>query len=176
MKLVTLLKEFMSSEAEISAGLLMYKLKNNRLEVFLVHPGGPYWAGKDAGSWSIPKGHVETMENFKNAAIREFQEETGITVPQGAEIFQIGTVILPSKKVVHGFAFKTDEDLMFKGSNPFEIEWPRNSGKKMMVPENDKGEWFKIRDAYSKINKGQYALLQALERKVAIPAKNTVTA
>jgi predicted NUDIX family NTP pyrophosphohydrolase len=143
-----------------SAGLLMYKYdKNVNVRVFLVHPGGPYWKGKDKGAWGIPKGLIDPNEDPFKAAIREFKEETGIT-PHGPFI-PLGEVQQRSGKIVHAWAIQGD----FKGklkSNMFEMEWPPKSGKIQKFPEVDRAAWFSATQAKEKINPAQYKFIEVL--------------
>jgi predicted NUDIX family NTP pyrophosphohydrolase len=147
-----------------SAGILMYRLRNSTLEVLLVHPGGPYWAKKDLGAWSIPKGEFEGGEDRLSAAKREFQEETGC-LPEGNFI-----VLTPRKqpggKVVHAWAVRGDCDVKAIVSNTFSMEWPPRSGKRQEFPEVDRAEWFTMEVAKEKILKGQVGFLEELRRIV----------
>lgn len=148
--------------AKISAGLLMYRLRGDRMEVLLVHPGGPFWMKKDAGVWSLPKGEIDTGEDALQAAQREFEEETGIR-PQG-EFIALGEVKQKSGKVVRAWAFEGDCDPASLKSNTFLMEWPPHSGKKQEFPEIDRAEFLALEEARKKINPAQVALLDALER------------
>jgi len=145
-----------------SAGLLMYRWCNSALEVFLVHPGGPYWAKKDLGAWSIPKGECAEDEDRRDAAKREFQEETGF-LPEG-NFIALTPIKQPGGKLVHAWAFKGDCDAEAIVSNTFSIEWPPRSGKRQAFPEVDRAEWFTIDAAKKKILKGQVGFLEELER------------
>jgi len=145
-----------------SAGLLLYRRSNGLLEVFLVHPGGPFWAKKDAGSWSIPKGEIEAGEDLLEAAKREFQEETGL-VPVGT--FQpLEPIRQKGGKIVHAWAAECDLDSATIKSNTFSMEWPPRSGKMQEFPEIDRAGWFEIGVAKRKILKSQLALLEQLAR------------
>jgi len=147
---------------KISAGLLMYRYRNGHLEVFLAHPGGPFFKNKDAGYWSIPKGEMDPGENSLNAAIREFSEETGI-VPRG-EFIPLGSVVQKSGKTVHAWAFAGDWDGATPiKSNTFEMEWPPRSGKKQTFPEIDRAEFFPAARALKKINAAQREFIKRLE-------------
>lgn len=144
---------------ELSAGLLMYRKKNDTTEYFLVHPGGPFFAKKNAGAWSIPKGVPEKDEDLLVAAQREFFEETGIT-PQGP--FQsLGFAKQKSGKLVHAWLFRGDWDPA-QGivCNTFELQWPPRSGKYIQVPEVDRAEWMTFDHAVTMINPGQIPLLE----------------
>jgi predicted NUDIX family NTP pyrophosphohydrolase len=145
-----------------SAGLLMYRLCDSRLEVFLVHPGGPYWAKKDAGAWSIPKGELTADEDPLSAAKREFQEETGITAE--GNFTRLTPVKQPGGKLVHAWAVEGDCDATKIMSNSFSIEWPPRSGKHREFPEVDRAEWFPLDLAKEKILKGQAGFLDELQR------------
>jgi predicted NUDIX family NTP pyrophosphohydrolase len=144
----------------ISAGLLMFSRKNG-LKVFLIHPGGPYFAKKDDDYWGIPKGLTEDDENYLQAAVREFEEETGIK-PEG-EFIPLGTIVQKGGKIVHAWAFECPDDAPVKiTSNTCEVEWPPRSGKKIMIPEADKGEFFTIEEAKVKMKKAQQEFLEKL--------------
>jgi predicted NUDIX family NTP pyrophosphohydrolase len=145
-----------------SAGLVMYRYRAGKLEVFLVHPGGPFWAKKDAGSWSIPKGEFEPGEEPLEAARREFREETGL-VPKG-EFVPLKEAKQPSGKVVYAWAFEGDCDAEQINSNSFSLEWPPKSGKRQEFPEVDRAGWFALDVARTKIARGQVALLDDLGR------------
>jgi len=154
-----------SRKAEISAGLLAYR-RAHGLEVLLAHPGGPFWAKKDAGAWTIPKGLVDPGEDLAAAAAREFTEETGFSA-QGA-LTPLGAVKQKSGKIVHAFACTGDFDPGKLTSNSFEIEWPPKSGQRKSFPEVDRVAWFSLAEARGKILTYQLPLLDALE---AIAAK-----
>jgi len=143
-----------------SAGLLLYRRAAGGLEVMLVHPGGPYWARKDIGAWSIPKGEIEPGEEALAAARREFEEETGATV-QG-EFVPLQSVKLRSGKVVHAWALQADFDTAALRSNLFSMEWPPKSGEQREFPEADRAAWFGIDAARVKIHPGQAPLLDYL--------------
>lgn len=144
-----------------SAGLVMYRLRKEGLEVLLVHPGGPFWRNKDQGAWSIPKGEMESEENPLLAARREFEEETGFG-PQG-DFVPLGTVRLKSGKVIHAWAFEGDCDPTHLKSNTFSLEWPPRSGKFIDVPEVDQAAFWAIGEARVKINPAQIPFLDRLE-------------
>lgn len=145
-----------------SAGLLMFRIRENALQVFLAHPGGPIWKNKDAGAWSIPKGELEEGENPLEAAKREFEEEIGIK-PQ-EPFYPLGSIKQKSGKTVHAWAFQGDCDPSCTRSNEIEIEWPPKSGKMLAIPEIDRAEFFYISEAAGKINPAQEPLLFALEK------------
>ena len=142
----------------------MYRRHNGRPEVLLVHPGGPLWARKDAGVWSIPKGEIEPGEDELSAAKREFEEELGIR-PDG-EYLSLGSVTQKSGKAVHAWAFQGDCDPASAKCNTFAMEWPPHSGKKQEFPEIDRAEFFSLEEARMKINPAQIPLIDALERVV----------
>lgn len=142
-----------------SAGILLYRIKSEP-EVFLVHPGGPFFARKDLGVWSIPKGEFDHTETAMDAAKREFEEETGKVLD--GEFVQLKPVTQKSGKVVHAWAIEGDIDAENIVSNTFEMVWPPNSGKMKEFPENDKGGWFTIDEAKIKINERQIPLLNEL--------------
>ncbi|MBO9572947.1 MAG: NUDIX domain-containing protein [Chitinophagaceae bacterium] len=144
-----------------SAGLLIFRAKEGGLEVFLVHPGGPFWAKKDTHSWSIPKGEPGENEEMLYAAIRETEEETGIKV--AGDFIELEPVKQKSGKWVYAWAIKNNIDITEVKSNFFEMEWPPRSGKIKSFPEVDKAEWFEIAEAKNKIIEGQVPLLEQLE-------------
>ena len=144
----------------ISAGLLMFSRKNG-LKVFLVHPGGPFFRNKDDGFWGIPKGLIEGEEVHLETAEREFEEETGIH-PSG-EFIPIGQVTQKTGKIVHAWAFEVPDDAPVKiNSNTCDIEWPPKSGKRITIPEVDKGAFFSIEEAKIKMNPAQHDFLNRL--------------
>ena len=147
-----------------SAGILLYRLRDNAVEVLLAHPGGPFWSGKDMGAWSIPKGLTEANEDSLQAAKREFREETGLEVD--GQFIDLGTMRQPSRKMIHIWALKLDLDADRLQSNQFTMEWPRKSGKMMQFPEIDRAEWFDIETARRKIHKGQAGFLDRLLSKI----------
>ena len=150
--------------AKVSAGLILYRLTKGRLQVFLVHPGGPYWAKKDSGAWSIPKGELDEGEDALAAAQREFEEETGIK-PCG-ELRPLESIKQKSGKIVHAWAFAGDCDPQSIVSNSFSMEWPPRSGKQREFPEVDRAEFFDVEEAKRRINPAQAALISELERKL----------
>ncbi|MEJ2399353.1 MAG: NUDIX domain-containing protein [Gammaproteobacteria bacterium] len=143
-----------------SAGILCYRYRAQLLEVFLVHPGGPFWARRDDGAWSIPKGIINADESALAAAMREFHEETGFEVNDG--FIALGQLQQASKKIVHVWAVQTDFDAAQLRSNTFELEGPRGSGQLREYPEVDRGDWFSLARARQKIYKGQQAFLDRL--------------
>jgi len=150
--------------AKQSAGLLLYRVHEGVLEVFLVHPGGPFWAKKDLGAWSIPKGEIEEGEDLLEAARREFAEETGFR-PEGV-FRELAPVRQKSGKVVRAWAVEGDCDAAAIRSNTFPLEWPPRSGRWMDVPEVDRAGWFDLDTARAKILEGQRGLLEELRRLV----------
>lgn len=145
----------------VSAGILLFRFRGGSLEVFLVHPGGPYWRNKDAGAWSIPKGLLEAGDDALAAAKREFQEETG-AVPNGAFI-PLDPLRQRSGKIVQAWAVEGDIDAAAVVSNLFSTEWPPRSGKMQQFPEVDRGGWFTLDEARAKILPGQRGFLEQLE-------------
>ena len=143
--------------AEVSAGLLLFRRKPE-LQVFLVHPGGPYWRKKDEGAWSIPKGLTAAGEDPLLAARREFKEETGFDI-EGA-FLALETLRLPSSKLLKAWAIEGDCDPALLASNTFELAWPPRSGKYQSFPEVDRGDWFGCVSAVRKITKGQRPLIE----------------
>jgi predicted NUDIX family NTP pyrophosphohydrolase len=149
--------------ARKSAGLLLFRRKSNALQVLLVHPGGPLWAKKDEGAWSIPKGEIEDGEDPLAAARREFNEELGS--PVSGEFIELAPIRQASGKVVHAWAVESDFDPATLTSGMFSMEWPPRSGRQQHFPEVDRAEWFTIDEATRKINKAQIALLEQLSSR-----------
>ena len=145
--------------ARESAGILLHRAGGS--EVLLVHPGGPFWTRKDAGAWSIPKGEVEQGEQPRAAALREFAEETGTTLPDGA-LEPLGSVTLKSGKLVHAFAVAGDLDPEAIVSSTFELEWPPQSGRVQVFPEVDRAGWFGLDEARERLNPAQAAFIDRL--------------
>ena len=143
-----------------SAGILAYRLRGSSLEVFLVHPGGPFWKGKEAGAWSIPKGEINDDEDPLIAARREFLEETGQEV--NGDFLPLSPVKQKAGKLVNAWAVEADVDAENIVSNSFKLEYPYNSGKWISVPEIDKAQWFTVAEAREKINPAQVAFLEEL--------------
>lgn len=152
------------ASSKVSAGLLMYRRHDGKLEVLLVHPGGPFFKNRDEGAWSIPKGLVVGDEDLLSAAIREFEEETGLH-PRGP-FLALRPIIQKSGKIVHAWAFEGDCDPARIRSNTFEIEWPPRSGKKQVFPEIDKAEFFDLPTARKKILPAQLPFLDELEAQL----------
>lgn len=153
--------------AQLSAGLLMHRGAGEDTEVFLVHPGGPFWAKKDAGAWSIPKGIPNAGEDLLAAARREFHEETGFS-PEG-EFRPLGAFKQPGGKIVHAWAVEGDCDPGLLESNLFEMEWPPKSGKRARFPEIDRAVWFHPPEASAKILRGQQPILFKLFSTLGLP-------
>ena len=154
----------MSKVSKRSAGLLMYREGRDGIEVFLVHPGGPFWAKKDHGVWTLPKGEYDEDEESLAAAKREFQEETGF-VPNGTFV-ELGSIRQKSGKIVIAWAVEGDCDPAQLTSNTCEIEWPPRSGKRLEIPEIDRGSWFSAQTARIYIRPEQIPLLEALESRI----------
>ncbi|TNF55805.1 NUDIX domain-containing protein [bacterium] len=147
---------------KISAGIVMFRFQNRAPQVFLVHPGGPFWAKKDLGAWSIPKGLPDQEENLLAAAQREFREETGFTV--SGNFLQLTPVKQKSGKVIHAWAVEGDCNPGEVKSNTFSLEWPPRSGKQQEFPEVDRAAWFDIKEARERIIPGQLGLLEELQQ------------
>jgi len=146
--------------ARKSAGLLLFRRTPSGVEVLLVHPGGPLWAKKDEGAWSIPKGEIDANEEPLAAARREFEEELGS--PVSGEFIALAPIRQASGKVVHAWAVEGDFDPATFTSGMFSMEWPPRSGRQQEFPEVDRAEWFSLDDARRKINKAQIELLDQL--------------
>ncbi|MDP4261323.1 MAG: NUDIX domain-containing protein [Bacteroidota bacterium] len=149
-----------------SAGILLYRIKNDLPEVLLVHPGGPFWTKKDLGAWSIPKGEVEPGEDFLEAARREVKEETGIHIR--GKLIELTPVKQKSGKIIYAWTAEGDFNVAEIKSNTFELEWPPHSGKKKAFPEIDKAAWFHLNEARKKIVAGQEPLIKELELKFTV--------
>jgi len=143
-----------------SAGLLLFRQRDKKVQVLLAHPGGPFWSRKDQGVWTIPKGLIGPSESLLSAAQREFAEETGYR--PGGEAIPLGSAKQPGGKVVHVWAIEGDWDPVDLQSNTFEMEWPPRSGRRQSFPEIDRASWFGIVEARLKILKGQAAFLDHL--------------
>ena len=147
-----------------SAGILLYRMRNDGVEVFLVHPGGPFWAKKDEGAWSIPKGEYTDGDDPLATAQREFHEETGSCV---TGLFRVlSPLVQPSGKVISAWAVEGDLDPATVTSNSFSLEWPPRSGQIREFPEVDRGAWFDLTVAREKLQQGQRCFLEQLERLV----------
>ena len=146
---------------KVSAGLLMYRLRDDELQVLLAHPGGPYWSRRDEGVWSIPKGELDPGEEPLAAARREFAEETGVA-PRGP-FLELPTIQQKAGKIVHAWAFEGDCDPAKIRSNTFTMEFPPGSGRMAEYPEIDRAEFFSVEEARRKINPAQAPLIDELE-------------
>ena len=162
--------------AKRSAGLLMYRISESKLQVFLVHPGGPFWANKDRGVWTIHKGEIDRDEDSLDAARREFEEETGF-VAQG-EFLSLGKIRQKSGKVVEAWAFAGDYDPSLLSSNLCSVEWPPQSGRQIKVPEVDRAGWFDLSGAKVKLIEAQWPFLDRLqdllETKTSVQSSNGI--
>ncbi len=154
----------MPPQNRTSAGLLLFRRRQGGLEVLLAHPGGPFWANRDAGAWTIPKGLVNEGEDALDAARREFQEETGI-VPTGP-FLPLGSVRQKAGKTVHAWAWEGDADADATTSNLNTVEWPRGSGRRITFPEVDRCAWFGLDEAAARMNAAQAELLPRLRDAV----------
>jgi len=147
-----------------SAGILLYRKTNNILEVFLAHPGGPFFKNKDEGSWSIPKGEFLDDEQPLDAAKREFEEEIGKAID--GDFISLGSIRQKSGKTVYAWAVEGDIDHETIFSNTCEVEWPPRSGKKITIPEIDRAAWFEVDEAKKKINPAQAELIDRLKKQI----------
>jgi predicted NUDIX family NTP pyrophosphohydrolase len=154
-----------------SAGILFYRFENKVLQVLLVHPGGPYWIGKEKGAWSIPKGEFQNDEDPLHAAKRETFEEIGINIDALPNTLSSLILLKPVKqksgKIILAWAAKADVNISKIKSNDFEIEWPPKSGKRKSFPEVDQAKWMDLEEAKEKINPGQLPLISELEEMIA---------
>ncbi len=151
----------------ISGGLLMYRGKGDSIEVFLGHPGGPFWSKKDDGAWDIPKGEISGEENKLNAAIREFEEETGIDVKDHQDKFvDLGEFKRKDGKLIHVWAFENGNIEKFNPQSFVELEWPPKSGKMVKFPEIDKAEFFTLEVAEKKGNTAAKEFVKRLKEKL----------
>jgi predicted NUDIX family NTP pyrophosphohydrolase len=148
----------------ISAGLLMYRIRDNAIQVLLVHPGGPFWKNRDEGAWSIPKGEPEADEELLDCAQREFEEELGLK-PHGPYL-PLDPIQQKGGKIVHAWAFEGNCDPSAIRSNTFAVEWPPRSGRFRSYPEVDRAEFFDLDTGRKKINQAQAALLDQLEQQI----------
>ena len=153
-----------------SAGLLLFR-RSTDLEIFLVHPGGPFWARKDDGAWSLPKGEYSENEDAFIAAKREFQEETGISVD--GDFLPLGELRQPGGKLITAWALEKDVDPSLVKSNLFSIEWPPKSGKTQDFPEVDRAAWFPVSQALTKLLKGQVAFINRLMKKLDVTIEDS---
>jgi predicted NUDIX family NTP pyrophosphohydrolase len=153
--------------AKTSAGILPYRLSEGRLEVFLVHPGGPFWARRDLGAWSLAKGEFESPEDPRDAAKREFREETGFEVI--GDLVRLEPRTQPGGKLVHAWAIEASYDPRELRSHTFTLEWPRGSGTQREFPEVDRAAWFDIAEARRRVLLGQVPFIDELAARVKIP-------
>ena len=152
---------------QTSAGILLFRNWPKGVQVMLVHPGGPFWARKDDGAWSIPKGLAEEAEDFLAAAKREFYEETGMSID--GEFLDLGAHRQAGGKTIVAWGCEGDFDPALLQSNPFSMEWPRRSGKTTEFPEVDKAGWYGLREALTKVTKGQRSIIAALADALGAP-------
>jgi predicted NUDIX family NTP pyrophosphohydrolase len=155
--------------AKLSAGILMYRRSARGIELLLAHPGGPFWANKDQGAWSIPKGEYGEGEDPLAAAKREFAEELGSALPS-RPFLDLGAIKQPSRKVITAFAVEGDFDPATLASNRFELEWPPKSGRKQSFAEIDSAQWFMPEEAHDKILPGQALFIDRLLECLGIPS------
>jgi predicted NUDIX family NTP pyrophosphohydrolase len=148
-----------------SAGIVLHRAGDSGPEVLLVHPGGPFWAKKDDGAWSIPKGEYEPDEDPLACALREFEEETGTRL-DAAELVELGAVVQKAGKEVRAWAVRGDLDPATVRSNTFTMEWPPRSGRRQEFPEIDRAEWFTLDAARAKLVAAQVELLDRLAERV----------
>jgi predicted NUDIX family NTP pyrophosphohydrolase len=148
-----------------SAGIVLYRAGDDGLEVLLVHPGGPFWAKKDLGAWSIPKGEYEPGEDPRACALREFEEETGTPLP-ATELIELGAVVQKAGKQVTAWAARGDLDATAVRSNSFSMEWPPRSGRQQEFPEIDRAAWFGLDEARTKLVGAQVEFLDRLNERV----------
>jgi predicted NUDIX family NTP pyrophosphohydrolase len=158
----------MAKSSKASAGLLLYRRSSGALELFLAHPGGPFWHNRDAGAWTIPKGVAEPGEDLLAAACREFEEETGVR-PAGP-FLALGSIRQKAGKLVHGWAWEGDADVNQVTSNTMRTEWPRGSGRLITFPEVDRCAWYDATAARQKINPAQAQFIDRLEAALSGPA------
>lgn len=151
---------------KVSAGLLMYRVREGELEFLLAHPGGPFWKKRDAGAWTIPKGEIEPGEEPLAAARREFREELGFE-PHG-RFDELAPIRQRSGKVVHAWAFEGDCDPTRIHSNSYRMEWPPKSGRFQSCPEVDRAAFFRLNEAKKKINAAQIPFLEELKRRLPV--------
>jgi predicted NUDIX family NTP pyrophosphohydrolase len=151
--------------AKRSAGVLLYRIVDDRLEVLIVHMGGPFWARKDDAAWSIPKGEYDADEAPVDVARREFAEELGSPLPDG-ELMDLGEIKQPSGKIITAWALHADFDATAAVSNTFAMEWPKGSGRMRDFPEIDRAEWYDVATARAKLVRGQIGFLDRLLERV----------
>jgi predicted NUDIX family NTP pyrophosphohydrolase len=154
----------MTTRAAVSAGVLLFRRVAGSLEVFLAHPGGPFWAKRDGGAWTVPKGVVDEGEDLLDAARRELREETGLA-PAGP-FLPLGAIKQKGGKTVHVWACESDAEPSTVTSNDTRVEWPRGSGRWLTFPEVDRCEWFGLDEARGRINPAQAELLDRLNHRL----------
>lgn len=153
--------------ARVSAGLVMYRVHGGELQVFIAHPGGPFFASKDDGHWTIPKGEAEPGEDLLAAAIREVREETGIVVDPGSKFIALGSIQQKGGKIVHAWAVECDwDDAQPIQSNLLTIEWPPGSGRRLEFPEVDRAQFFPTVEAKRKLKPAQAELVDRLVEEI----------
>jgi predicted NUDIX family NTP pyrophosphohydrolase len=152
---------------KVSAGLVLYRWRGDEVEVLLVHPGGPYWARKDDGAWSVPKGELGPDEEALRVAFREFREELGVDPPDTSSPAFLGEVRQSGGKQVSAWALPGDLDVRAVRSNTFTMEWPPKSGALREFPEVDRAEWFGLEEARRKLVRGQIPFMDRLENLLA---------
>jgi predicted NUDIX family NTP pyrophosphohydrolase len=150
-----------------SAGILLYRLRGDVAQVLLVHPGGPFWARKDAGVWSLPKGEYDDSEDPLTCALREFEEETGTALDTGEPV-ELGSITQRGGKVVTAWAVEGDLDADSIRSNTFTMEWPPRSGRSAKFPEVDRAGWFRLEEAREKLNPAQVEFVDRLEEQLGV--------
>jgi predicted NUDIX family NTP pyrophosphohydrolase len=150
-----------------SAGILLYRLTGDVAQVLLVHPGGPFWARKDAGVWSLPKGEYDDSEDPLTCALREFEEETGTALDAGEPV-ELGSITQRGGKVVTAWAVEGDLDADSIRSNTFTMEWPPRSGRSAKFPEVDRAGWFRLEEAREKLNPAQVEFVDRLEEQLGV--------
>jgi predicted NUDIX family NTP pyrophosphohydrolase len=160
--------------AKTSAGILLFRKRPEGVQVLLVHPGGPFWARKDAGAWSIPKGLTNEGEDLLAAAKREFLEETGMAIE--GEFLDLGAHKQPGGKTIVAWALEGDFDPASLTSNTFAMEWPPRSGRMAEFPEVDRAAWHSIDEALKKVNKGQTPIIAALVERLDVEAGGSFVA
>ena len=156
----------LNNKMKKSAGILLYRKRNSHMEMFLVHPGGPFWRNKDAGAWTIPKGEFDDEEGALAAAQREFKEEVGVSI--SGDFIPLTPVKQKSGKIIYAWALEKDIDILEIKSNSFEIEWPPKSKQLKQFPEIDKGEWFSEKNAFEKIIPAQAAFIEEILKRVSL--------
>jgi predicted NUDIX family NTP pyrophosphohydrolase len=150
-----------------SVGILLWRTRDGQLEVLLAHQGGPFWAKKDLGHWTIPKGEIEPGEEFEAVARREFAEETGHEAPNGS-LVDLGQITQKSGKLVLGFAVEGDLDPSTAVSNTYDLEWPPRSGVVQTFPEIDRVEWFDLGEARRRLKAAQVPFLDRLQAALSV--------